>query len=78
MGRAAFVLCWPATTNKVYGEWLIRVKPDKGVEYNQLIEQQGLPLFREAGGRMVGWWNTLVGDLYDSGRKGVCPSSPAA
>jgi type 1 glutamine amidotransferase len=55
----------PATTNKVYGEWLIRVKPDKGVEYNQLIEQQGLPLFREAGGRMVGWWNTLVGDLYE-------------
>ena len=28
----------PATTNKVYGEWLIRVKPDKGAEYNQLID----------------------------------------
>src|SRR5262245_40009507 len=41
---------------KVYGEWLIRVKPDKGAEYNQLIERRGLPLFRAAGGRMVGWW----------------------
>src|SRR5262245_32620287 len=50
---------------KVYGEWLIRVKPDKGAEYNQLIERRGLPLFRAAGGRMVGWWNTLVGDLYE-------------
>jgi hypothetical protein len=50
---------------KVYGEWLIRPRPDKGVEYRQLIETQGLPLFREAGGRMVGWWNTLIGDLYE-------------
>lgn len=50
---------------KVYGEWLIRVKPDQGPAYNDLIEKKGLPLFREAGGRMVGWWNTLIGDLYE-------------
>src|SRR4029077_8919730 len=50
---------------KVYGEWLIRPRPDKGTEYRKLIEEKGLPLFREAGGRMVGWWNTLVGDLYE-------------
>ena len=50
---------------RVYGEWRIRVKPDKGPDYNRLIEQSGLPLFREAGGRMVGWWNTLIGDLYE-------------
>ena len=50
---------------RVYGEWRIRVKPDKGQDYNRLIEQSGLPLFREAGGRMVGWWNTLIGDLYE-------------
>jgi acyl-CoA thioesterase-1 len=55
----------PAPTGKVYGEWLIRVRPDKGPEYNRLIEQKGLPLFRAAGGRMVGWWNTLIGDLYE-------------
>ena len=33
-------------------------------------EQSGLfdyilPLFRAAGGRMVGWWKTLIGDLYE-------------
>ena len=39
---------------RVYGEWRIRVRPDKGPEYDRLIEQSGLPLFREAGGRMVG------------------------
>jgi type 1 glutamine amidotransferase len=50
---------------RVYGEWRIRVRPDKGPEYNRLIEQSGLPLFREAGGRMVGWWKTLIGDLYE-------------
>ena len=50
---------------RVYGEWRIRVRPDQGPAYNRLIEQSGLPLFREAGGRMVGWWNTLVGDLYE-------------
>ena len=61
----------PAATNaavaesRVYGEWRIRVRPDQGPAYNRLIEQSGLPLFREAGGRMVGWWNTLVGDLYE-------------
>ena len=43
----------------------IRVRPDKGPAYNRLIEQSGLPLFREAGGRMVGWWKTLIGDLYE-------------
>lgn len=55
----------PGRAGKVYGEWLIRPKPDKGPEYNRLIEQKGLPLFREAGGRMVGWWNTLIGNLYE-------------
>ena len=50
---------------RVYGEWLIRIKPDQGPAYNRLIEQSGLPLFREAGGRMVGWWTTLIGDLYE-------------
>ena len=51
--------------SKVYGEWRIRVKPDKGAEYDRLIETKGLPLFRAAGGKMVGWWKTLVGDLYE-------------
>lgn len=50
---------------KVYGEWRIAVKPDKGTEYDKLIETEGLPLFREAGGRMVGWWKTLIGNLYE-------------
>src|SRR5438105_8656285 len=50
---------------KVYGEWRIGVKPDKGTEYDKLIETAGLPLFRQAGGRMVGWWKTLVGNLYE-------------
>lgn len=50
---------------KVYGEWIIVVRPDKGKEYNQLIETEGLPLFRAAGGRMVGWWTTAIGDLYE-------------
>jgi|GEM_PF-340892 len=54
-----------ARPNKIYGEWLIRPQPAKGTEYRQLIAQKGLPLFREAGGRMVGWWNTLVGNLYE-------------
>jgi type 1 glutamine amidotransferase/glyoxylase-like metal-dependent hydrolase (beta-lactamase superfamily II) len=49
----------------VYGEWRIRVKPDKVGQYNDLIQSRGLPLFRGAGGRMVGWWSTLVGDLYE-------------
>jgi len=55
----------PVTAAKVYGEWLISVTPDRRSEYDQLIREQGLPLFREAGGRMVGWWNTLIGDLYE-------------
>ena len=50
---------------KVYGEWSIAIKPDKGAEYNRLIEREGLPLYREAGGRMVGWWTTMIGDLYE-------------
>ena len=50
---------------RVYGEWRIRVKPDQGPAYDQLIEKSGLPLFRQAGGRMVGWWKTLIGDLYE-------------
>lgn len=55
----------PASLGKVYGEWRILVKPDKGPEYDKLIETEGLPLFRAAGGRMVGWWKTLVGNLYE-------------
>jgi hypothetical protein len=55
----------PLSPAPVYGEWRIRVKPDKGAEYARLIQEKGLPRFREAGGRMVGWWNTLVGDLYE-------------
>jgi type 1 glutamine amidotransferase/glyoxylase-like metal-dependent hydrolase (beta-lactamase superfamily II) len=52
-------------TAKVYGEWKILVKCDKGPEYDSLIKKEGLPLFRQAGGRMVGWWKTLVGNLYE-------------
>lgn len=54
-----------AVANKVYGEWRIQIRPDRGADYNRLIEHQGLPLFREAGGRMVGWWTTVAGDLYE-------------
>jgi len=50
---------------KIYGEWRILIKPDKGQEYNDLIKSRGLPLFRQAGARMVGWWTTLVGNLYE-------------
>ena len=39
--------------------------PDQGPAYDSLIEKSGLPLFRQAGGRMVGWWKTLIGDLYE-------------
>ncbi len=52
-------------SDKVYGEWLIRVKPEHVPAYNELIEREGLNLFRAAGGRMVGWWTTLIGDLYE-------------
>jgi type 1 glutamine amidotransferase len=52
-------------SGKVYGEWRIQIRPDRVADYNRLIEQQGLPLFREAGGRMVGWWSAVVGDLYE-------------
>ena len=52
-------------TAKVYGEWKILVKCDKGPEYESLIKSEGLSLFRQAGGRMVGWWKTLVGNLYE-------------
>ena len=41
----------------------IWLRPDKMKEYTQLIETKGLPLFCAAGGRMVGWWTTLVGDF---------------
>lgn len=51
--------------SRVYGEWRIRVRPDQGPAYERLIERSGLPLFRAGGGRMVGWWKTLVGDLYE-------------
>lgn len=53
------------SSGKVYGEWRIQIKPDKGPDYDKLIESEGLPLFRAAGGRMVGWWKTLVGNLYE-------------
>ena len=49
----------------VYGEWRIHVRPDKGSEYERLIATKGLPLFRKAGGRMVGWWKTLIGNVYE-------------
>ena len=49
----------PAKTPK------IRVKPDQGKVYNELVKEKGLPLFRESGGRMVGWWNTLIGNVYE-------------
>jgi hypothetical protein len=55
----------PEARGKVYGEWRIRVRPDKGAEYDELIRAHGLPLFKAAGGRMVGWWKTLIGDLYE-------------
>jgi type 1 glutamine amidotransferase len=51
--------------HRVYGEWRIRIRPDQGPAYNRLIEESGLPLFRKASGRMVGWWTTLIGDLYE-------------
>ena len=54
-----------SSSGKVYGEWRIRIRPDQGPAYNELIKTKGLPLFRQAGGRMVGWWTTLVGDLYE-------------
>src|SRR5262249_51203791 len=50
---------------KVYGEWRIFIKPDKRQDYDKLIETEGLPLFRAAGGQMVGWWKTLIGNLYE-------------
>src|SRR5262249_28405807 len=52
-------------TKLVYGEWRIHVRPDQGPAYDALIAKSGLPLFRAAGGRMVGWWTTLIGDLYE-------------
>lgn len=55
----------PPKPTKVYGEWRIHIRPDRGRIYNELIRDRGLPLFREAGGRMVGWWTTQVGDLYE-------------
>ena len=50
---------------RTYGEWRIQIRPDQLDEYAALIETKGLPLFRAAGGRMVGWWKTFVGDLYE-------------
>jgi hypothetical protein len=51
--------------SRAYGEWRIQIRPDQLDEYAALIESNGLPLFRAAGGRMVGWWKTFVGDLYE-------------
>ena len=50
---------------RAYGEWRIQIKPDRLDDYAALIETKGLPLFRAAGGRMVGWWKTMIGDLYE-------------
>ncbi|MBX9788223.1 MAG: NIPSNAP family protein [Pirellulales bacterium] len=50
---------------RAYGQWRIQIKPDQLDEYAKLIETKGLPLFRVAGGRVVGWWRTMVGDLYE-------------
>src|SRR5262249_35103474 len=33
----------PPAPPRVYGEWLIRVRPDQGPAYDRLIEQSGLP-----------------------------------
>ena len=40
---------------KVYGEWRIRVKLDQDEKFSDLVKEDGLPLYRAAGGRMVGW-----------------------
>lgn len=64
-GRADDAKAVSSSEAKIYGEWSIVIKADKGTEYNKLIEREGLPLFREAGGRMVGWWTTSIGDLYE-------------
>jgi len=53
------------TDAKVYGEGRIRVRPDQLVTYNQLVEDKGLPIFLDSGGRMVGWWQTIVGDVNE-------------
>jgi hypothetical protein len=62
---------------RVYGESRIRVKPDQWPAYDQLIEKSGLPLFRQAGGRMVGCWKTLIGDLYEHVTIWECDSMAA-
>ena len=49
----------------VYGEWKIRVRPEHEAEYERLVAEQGLSLYRASGGRMVGWWKTLVGDGFE-------------
>ena len=53
----------PASAQTVYGQWQINVKPGMMKEYEQLITSEGLPLFKQ-NARMVGWWKTLIGDLY--------------
>ncbi len=53
----------PSAAQMVFGEWRINVKPGMMKEYEQLIIDEGLPLFKK-NARMVGWWKTLIGDLY--------------
>ena len=53
----------PASAQTVYGQWQINVKPGMMNEYEQLIIGEGLPLFKQ-NARLVGWWKTLIGDLY--------------
>ena len=51
----------PFQPAKVYGEWRIRVKPGQDEKFSRLVNEQGLPVYRAAGGTMIGWWKTLVG-----------------
>lgn len=50
--------------NTVYGHWSVKIKPGMEQAYEDLIETEGLPLFRQ-NAKMVGWWKTLIGDLYE-------------
>lgn len=50
-----------AAAKKVYGEWRIRLRPESEADYNKLIEEQGLALYTEAGGRLMGWWHAYAG-----------------
>ena len=49
---------------KVYGHWSIKIKPGMEQAYEDHISKEGLPLFTQ-NARMVGWWKTMIGDLYE-------------